>query len=240
MFLSRIFINKVLPITKAVANDDDYPLKFYKAKSKLYRISLVPKRNSMFIRIIAVIDSWFCFRIWFCHILLKWYCNSLLLLSRLTNVTKKLQKRRSESETESVTEIVEKWVDNAWLLWWPERLGYRIRKRSFMSWLKAQWKTQSDYVYCPVVWKVLHYAFHDSLLQNFNWFVQSIKALYKCEFCFGNSAYASKVNINLKLFSDFSRSNHDGTEWKRSRIWEWCYITWYRTRAEFWWWHTER
>ena len=57
VFLSRIFINKVLPITKAVANDDDYPLKFYKAKSKLYRISLVPKRNSMFIRIIAVIDS---------------------------------------------------------------------------------------------------------------------------------------------------------------------------------------
>ena len=91
MFLSWIFINKVLAITKAVANDDDYPLKFYKAKSKLYRISLVPKRNSMFIRIIAVIDSWFCFQIWFCHILLKWYCNSLLLLSRLTNVTKKLQ-----------------------------------------------------------------------------------------------------------------------------------------------------
>ena len=88
MFLSRIFINKVLPITKPVANYDDYPLKFYKAKSKLYRISLVPKRNSMFIRIIAVIDSWFCFQTWFCHILLKWYCNSLLLLSRLTNVTK--------------------------------------------------------------------------------------------------------------------------------------------------------
>ena len=75
MFLSRIFINKVLPITKAVANDDDYPINFYKAKSKLYRISLAQKRNNMFIRIIAAIDSW--------------YCNSLLLLSRLTRVTKK-------------------------------------------------------------------------------------------------------------------------------------------------------
>ena len=164
------------------------------------------------------------------------------------NEKKTYKRRRSESETESATEIVEKWVDNAWLLWWPERLGYWIRKRSFISWLKAQWKTQSDYVYCPVVWKVLHHAFYDCLLQNFNWFVQSIKVLYQCEFttcgkmngCFGNSAYASKVNINLKLFTDFSRSNHNGTEWKGSRIWEWCYITWYRTRAEFWWWHTER
>ena len=224
------------------------PLSSIKLKVNFTEFRLYQKRNSMFIRIIAVIDSWFCFQIWFCHILLKWYCNSLLLLSRLTNLTKKLQKRRSESETESVTEIVEKWVDNAWLLWWPERLGYWIRKRSFISWLKAQWKTQSDYVYCPVVWKVLHHAFYDCLLQNFNWFVQSIKVLYQCEFttcgkmngCFGNSAYASEVNNNLKLFTDFSRSNHNGTEWKRSRIWEWCYITWYRTRAEFWWWHTER
>ena len=174
MFLSRIFINKVLPITKAVANDDDYPLKFYKAKSKLYRISLVPKRNSMFIRIIAVIDSWFCFQIWVCHILLKWYCNSLLLLSRLTNVTKKLQKRRSESETESATEIVEKWLPNGS----PERLGYWILESSFMSWMKTQRKTESDYVYCPVVWKLLHHAFHDCLPQNFDWFVQSTKVLY--------------------------------------------------------------
>ena len=133
---------------------------------------------------------------------------------------KNRKRRRSESETESATEIVEKWVDNAWLLWWPERLGYWIRKRSFMSWLKAQWKTQSDYVYCPVVWKVLHHAFYDCLLQNFNWFVQSIKVLYQCESttcgkmtgCFGNSAYASEVNNNLKLFTDFSRSNHNGTE----------------------------
>ena len=89
MFLSRVFINKVLPITKAVANYDDYPLKFYKPKSKLHRISLAPKRNSMFIRIIATIDSWFCFQIWFCHVLLKWYCNSLLPLSPLTKVTKR-------------------------------------------------------------------------------------------------------------------------------------------------------
>ena len=46
----------------------------------------------MFLRIIAAIDSWFCFQIWFCRVLLKRYCNSLLLLSRLTMVTKKLQK----------------------------------------------------------------------------------------------------------------------------------------------------
>ena len=93
MFLSRIFINKVLPITKALANYDDYSVKFYKAKSKLYRISLAPQRNNIFIRIIAAIDSWFCFQIWFCHVLLKWYCNTLLLLSQLIRVTKKkLQK----------------------------------------------------------------------------------------------------------------------------------------------------
>ena len=133
MFLSRIFIDKVLPITTAVANYDDYPLNFYKAKSKLYRVSLAPKRNNMFIRIIAPIDSWFCFQIWFFHVLLKWYCNSLLLLSRLTRVTKKktAEKRRSESKTESATEIVETWVRNGWLLEWPERLGYWILKSSY-------------------------------------------------------------------------------------------------------------
>ena len=92
MFLSRVFINNLLTITKAVANYDDYPLKFYKARSKLYRILLAQKRNNMFIRIIAAIDSWFCFQLRFCHVLLKWYCNSPLLLSRLTRVTKKLQK----------------------------------------------------------------------------------------------------------------------------------------------------
>ena len=124
MFLSRIFINKVLPVTKVVASYDNYPLKFYKPKSKLYRISLPPKRNSMSITIIAVIDSWFCLQIWFCHVLLEWYCNSLLLLSRLTRVTKQnCKKRRSESETESATEIVEKWDGNCWLLGWPDRTG---------------------------------------------------------------------------------------------------------------------
>ena len=92
VFLSRIFINKVLPITKAVANYDDYLVMFCEAKSKLYRLSLGPKSNNMFIRITAAIDSWFCFQIWFCQVLVKWHCNSLLLLSRLTRVTKKLQK----------------------------------------------------------------------------------------------------------------------------------------------------
>ena len=108
----------------------------------------------MFIRIIPAIDSWICIQIWFYHVLLKWYCNSLLLLSRLTNVTKKLQKRRSESETESATEIVEKWVGNGWILGWPERLGYWILDSSFMSWLIVQQKTESDYVCCPVFLKI--------------------------------------------------------------------------------------
>ena len=139
-------------------------------------------------------------------------------------------------------------MKNELLLWWPQRMGYWILESSFMSWLKAQQKTKSDYVYYPTVWKVDNHAFHDCLPKSFDWFVQSIKVLYYCEFatcrkmngCFGNSAYTSKVNINLKLFTDFSRSIHYGTEWKRSSMWEWCYIICYRTRAEFWWWHSER
>ena len=45
MFLSRIFINKVLPITKAVANYDDYPVKFYKGKTKLTEFHLHQKET---------------------------------------------------------------------------------------------------------------------------------------------------------------------------------------------------
>ena len=49
-----------------------------------------------------------------------------------------------------------------------------------------------------------------------------MKLLY-CEFttcgkmngCFANNAYTIEDNINLKLFTDFPRSNHYGTEWKR-------------------------
>ena len=87
------------------------------------------------------------------------------------------KKHGSKSEDESATEIVETWVCNGWLLGWPDRLGYWILENSFMSWLKAQWKTESDYVYCPVVWKWLHRAFHECLPQNFDWFV-SIKVFY--------------------------------------------------------------
>ena len=59
--------------------------------------------------------------------------------------------------------------------------------------------------------------------------------------CFGTGAlYTTEDNVNLQLYTDFSRSNHCGTEWKRRTKWGWCYITWYRTRAEHWWWHTER
>ena len=135
------------------------PLSSIKLKVNFTEFHFHQKKSNMFIRIIAAIDSWFFFQIWFCHVLLKWYCNSLLLLSRLTRVTKKnCIKRCSESETESATEIVEKWVGSGWLLGWPERLGYWILENSFMSWLKAQWKTQSDYVYCPVVWKLLHHV----------------------------------------------------------------------------------
>ena len=71
------------------------PLISIKLKVNFTEFHLHKKRNNMFIRIIAAIDSR--------------YCNSLLLLSRLTRVTKKnFKKRRSESETESTTEIVEK------------------------------------------------------------------------------------------------------------------------------------
>ena len=57
LYTYQCFYQEKLSVTKAVANYDDYPLKFYKAKSKLYRISLAPKRNNMFIRIITAIDS---------------------------------------------------------------------------------------------------------------------------------------------------------------------------------------
>ena len=162
MFLSRIFINKVLPITKPVPNYDDYPIKFFKAKSKLYRISLPPKRNNMFIRIIAAIDSW--------------YCNSLLLLSWLTRITKNNCKNRcSESETESATDIVEKWARNSWLLGWTERLGTEFWNT--VSCLDWKHNKKLNQIACPVVWKLLH-AFLNCLPHNFDWFVQSIKVLY--------------------------------------------------------------
>ena len=34
-------------MTKAVANYEDYPVTFYKTKSKLYRISLAPKKKTI-------------------------------------------------------------------------------------------------------------------------------------------------------------------------------------------------
>ena len=68
------------------------PLSFIKLKVNFTESHLHQKKYSMFIRIIAAIDSWFCFQLWFRHVLLKWYCNSLLLLSRLTRVTKKTAK----------------------------------------------------------------------------------------------------------------------------------------------------
>ena len=35
--------------------------------------------------------------------------------------------------------------------------------------------------------------------------------------CFGtNALYTSEDNVNLQLYTDFSRSNHYGTEWKLS------------------------
>ena len=161
MFLSRIFINKVLSITKAVVNYDHYLLQSLKASSKLNRVSLGPKRNNMFISVILMMAH--C-----CNWLLILFSN--MVLSRVTlywsgNVTpcyymdrlrdKKInnnkKKHRSKSEDESVTEIVETWVGNGWWLGWPERVGYWILESSFMSWLKAQWKTESDYVYCLVI-----------------------------------------------------------------------------------------
>ena len=68
------------------------PLSSIKLKVNFTEFHFHQKKSNMFIRIIAAIDSWFFFQIWFCHVLLKWYCNSLLLLSRLTRVKKKLHK----------------------------------------------------------------------------------------------------------------------------------------------------
>ena len=68
------------------------PLRSIKLKVNFTEFHLHQKKNSMLIRIIPAIDSWFCIQTWFYHVLLKWYCNSLLLLSRLTNETKKTAK----------------------------------------------------------------------------------------------------------------------------------------------------
>ena len=66
-------------------------LRSIKLKVNFTEFHLHRKEKNVFIRIIAAIDSWLCFQM-FCHVLLKWYCNSLLLLSRLTRVTKKTAK----------------------------------------------------------------------------------------------------------------------------------------------------
>ena len=60
----------------------------------------------------------------------------------------------------------------------------------------------------------------------FSFFLSRIDFLYnflvefitcgKMNGCFGTSAYTVEDNINLQLYADFSRSNHNGTEWKRS------------------------
>ena len=77
----------------------------------------------MFIRVIlmiaqfAAIDTWFCFRIWFFHVLLKLHCNSLLLLSRLTRIAKKnWKKRRSESKTDRISHRDCRNVSSQWLV----------------------------------------------------------------------------------------------------------------------------
>ena len=57
------------------------------------------------------------------------------------------KKHRSEFEDELATEVVETYVRNGWLLGWPEPwVGHWILESSFMSWLTAQSKTESDYV----------------------------------------------------------------------------------------------
>ena len=150
------------------------PLSSIRLKVNFTEFRLNQKRNNMFIRIIAAIGSWFCFQMWFCHVLLKWYCNSLLLLSRLARVTKKTAKNVALN-LKMNQPLSWQWLVTrvAWAVSGPLNSG-----KQFMSWLKAQWKTESDYVYCPIVWKLLHHAFHDCLPQNFDWFVHSIKVLY--------------------------------------------------------------
>ena len=75
VFISRIFINKVLSITKAVVNYDHYLLQSLKASSKLNRVSLGPKRNNMFISFILMMAH--C-----CNWLLILFSN--MVLSRVT------------------------------------------------------------------------------------------------------------------------------------------------------------
>ena len=169
------------------------------------------------------------------------------LRNKIINNWKK--KHRSESEDQSATEIVKTWVGNGWLLSWPEPwVGHWILESSFMSWLKARWKYESDYVYCPVIWKLTSPRVSWLLATElFNWFVltkfftnASLPFVAKWMAVLVAVLIQLKIEINLRLYTDFSRSNHHDTEWKRSSMWEWCYITWYRTRAELWWWHTER
>ena len=55
------------------------------------------------------------------------------------------------------------------------------------------------------------------LIRLFLEFVDEFSTFGEMNGCFGTSAlYANEDNINLKLFTDFSRSNHYSTEWKRS------------------------
>ena len=68
------------------------PLSSIKLKVNFTEFHLHQKETVCFVKIIPAIDSWICIQIWFYHVLLKWYCNSLLLLSRLTKVTKKTAK----------------------------------------------------------------------------------------------------------------------------------------------------
>ena len=50
-------------------------------------------------------------------------------------------------------------------------------------------------------------------------FVVEFTTCGKMNGCFGTSVlYTSEDNVNLKLFTDFSRSNHYGTEWKRGSM----------------------
>ena len=55
------------------------------------------------------------------------------------------------------------------------------------------------------------------LIRLFLEFVDEFSTFGEMNGCFATSAlYTSEDNVNLQLYTDFSRSNYYGTEWKRS------------------------
>ena len=146
---------------------------------------------------------------------------------------KTVKKNRSESIDVTVAETL---MRNGWWLGWREPwVGHWILESSFT--LDRKCNGNMNQITCTVL---LYENDFTARFMTACHRIVNFTICVKLNGCFGRSAYTIKENINLHLYTDFSRSNHHDTEWKRNSMWEWCYITWYRTRAELWWGHTER